>query len=293
MDIDLLRTFLEVQRTRHFGRAADNLFVSQSAVSARIRQLEESLGTALFSRDRNNIRLTAAGERLLVHAERIVTTWKRVRQEIALPEIQSTLISIGGMPSLWDILLQEWLLAMHREQPQILVQAEALGAENLQRRVQEGTLDLALLFDPPGVPALSVSELTRIPLLLVSTRPGIELDRALAEDYLLVDWGTSFAAEHARHFGERAQPRMRLGLGRMAQALLLESGGSAYLALPTVRTLLETGRLHPVAGAPRFHRAVYLVRGADGERETELAPAIESLHRVAASLPLDDPQRPS
>jgi DNA-binding transcriptional LysR family regulator len=44
MDTQLLRTFLEVHRTRHFGRAADNLYVSQSAVSARIRQLEEELG---------------------------------------------------------------------------------------------------------------------------------------------------------------------------------------------------------------------------------------------------------
>ncbi|MEX2517286.1 MAG: LysR family transcriptional regulator, partial [Gammaproteobacteria bacterium] len=44
MDVDLLKTFLEVQRTRHFGRAADNLFLTQSAISARIRQLEDELG---------------------------------------------------------------------------------------------------------------------------------------------------------------------------------------------------------------------------------------------------------
>ena len=41
MDIDLLRTFLEVYRTRHFGRTAENLYLTQSAVSARIRLLEE------------------------------------------------------------------------------------------------------------------------------------------------------------------------------------------------------------------------------------------------------------
>ena len=50
MDIGVLKTFLEVNRTRHFGQAADNLFLTQSAVSARIRLLEQTLGVPLFSR---------------------------------------------------------------------------------------------------------------------------------------------------------------------------------------------------------------------------------------------------
>lgn len=62
MDTELLKTFLEVSRTRHFGRAAESLYLTQSAVSFRIRQLENQLGVNLFTRHRNNIRLTAAGE---------------------------------------------------------------------------------------------------------------------------------------------------------------------------------------------------------------------------------------
>lgn len=60
MDIGLLRAFLEIHRLRHFGRAAKNLFISQSAISARVRQLEDELGTRLFTRERNNIELTPA-----------------------------------------------------------------------------------------------------------------------------------------------------------------------------------------------------------------------------------------
>ncbi len=62
MDTELLKTFLEVSRTRHFGRAAEALYLTQSAVSFRIRQLENQLGVNLFTRHRNNIRLTSAGE---------------------------------------------------------------------------------------------------------------------------------------------------------------------------------------------------------------------------------------
>ena len=58
MYITHLRTYLEVYRTRYFSKAAGNLFVTQSAVSARIRQLEDKLGVRLFTRNRNNIQPT-------------------------------------------------------------------------------------------------------------------------------------------------------------------------------------------------------------------------------------------
>jgi DNA-binding transcriptional LysR family regulator len=77
MDTDLLRTFIEVSKTRHFGRAAENLYLTQSAVSFRIRQLEQQLGVSLFARHRNNIQLTQSGEHLLPYAETILQTLGR------------------------------------------------------------------------------------------------------------------------------------------------------------------------------------------------------------------------
>ena len=94
MDVGLLKAFLEVYRSRHFGHAAKNLFISQSAVSARIRQLEDELGIKLFTRDRNNIELTTAGKRFLIYAENILNTWNRARQEIAVPEGIDILLSV-------------------------------------------------------------------------------------------------------------------------------------------------------------------------------------------------------
>lgn len=63
MDLNLLRTFLEVSKTRHFGKAAQNLYLTQSTVSFRIKQLEEQVGIELFIRERNNIMLTISGDR--------------------------------------------------------------------------------------------------------------------------------------------------------------------------------------------------------------------------------------
>lgn len=100
MDTDLLKTFIEVNRTRHFGRAADNLFVTPSAVSARIRLLEEQLGVRLFVRERNKLRPTPSGERLLGHARQLLATWERARQDVALGAQQADELALGAIPGL-------------------------------------------------------------------------------------------------------------------------------------------------------------------------------------------------
>ncbi len=62
MDIELARTFLEIVRMRSFVRAAEQLNVSQTAVSARVKALEEQLGRSLFIRNKNGASLTPAGQ---------------------------------------------------------------------------------------------------------------------------------------------------------------------------------------------------------------------------------------
>lgn len=104
MDTELLKTFLEVSRTRHFGRAAEALYLTQSAVSFRIRQLENQLGVNLFTRHRNNIRLTTAGEKLLPYAETLMNTWQAARKEVAHTSRHNE-FSIGASASLWSVCL--------------------------------------------------------------------------------------------------------------------------------------------------------------------------------------------
>ncbi|MCM3885329.1 LysR family transcriptional regulator [Frankia sp. R82] len=71
-----LRYFVAVAEEQSFTRAARRLFISQPALSKQIRQLEQSLRTVLFVRDRRTIRLTPAGEALLPHARRLTENWE-------------------------------------------------------------------------------------------------------------------------------------------------------------------------------------------------------------------------
>lgn len=260
MDIALLKTFLEVNRTRHFGRAADNLFLTQSAVSARIRLLEETLGVQLFTRDRNNIQLTPGGARFLKHAESIVNAWNQACQDTTLQDERKRPLSVGAMISLWDILLQDWMQELCARHPDIALRADAFSAETLVRRMLDGGLDLGFMFDPPQLAELLVEELGAIPLRLVATRPGLDAATAVREpDYVMVDWGTSFAIAHAREFPDMPTPSLHMGLGRMALSFILARGGAAYLAEPMVASHLAEGLLYAVADAPRIERHCFAV----------------------------------
>ena len=267
MDLELLRTFLEVNRTRHFGKAAQALHLTQAAVSARIKQLENILGVRLFDRLRRDIRLTPEGNRLVNHADLLIAEWRKTRQEVALGGARQQL-SVGGTLRLWDIVLQDRVHRLSQQQPQLAIIAESLPAELLTRRLLDGVLDLAFMVEPPTLEILQISTVGVIELLLVGSRPIATADAALADEYLMVDWGVAHALEHRRLFPDAQEPRVRVSHSKMALGHLLELGGFAYLPAPLVAMHLHSGRLHRVPDAPTIERtvaAIYPLRGAKNE----------------------------
>lgn len=267
MDIDELKTFLEVYRTRHFGQAAENLYISQSTVSARIRQLEQNLGVSLFTRDRNNIQLTSAGKKLLIYAESILTSWTRARFEIGSEDEGQTPFVIGGVPSLWDINLQELLNYLHESLPDIAIYAETHSAEIFLRRLYEQTMDMAFIFDAPQSTDLEIIEVAHVPLVLVSSYTGLSINEVFTKQYVLVDWGTSFATSHARFFRDVAPPSIRISLGRIAKNYIISQGGSAYLPEPYISEQIDNDLLHYVKDAPVIDRVAYAVFNPDNSKK--------------------------
>ncbi len=279
MDIGLLKTFLEVNRTRHFGQAADNLYLTQSAVSARIKLLEQSVGVPLFVRTRNNIELTPAGQKLLKYADTILNTWNRARQEIALDETNLTPFVVGGVPSLWDIFLQDWLNALSTNEPNLVVHAEVHGAETLVRRLLDFSMDVAFIFESIQMTELLVREVGDIELILVSSTPDQSIIEAVNQNYVLVNWGTSFAINHAQHFPDIKPPKIHVQLGRLAYNHIRECGGSAYLSKSMVSQDLIDNTLFQVADAPVINRMCYAVYLPNSDRrhiiEQAIAPLME------------------
>ena len=146
MDIGIARTFLEVVKTGSFVRAAENLNLTQTAVSARIRVLEDQLDRPVFIRNKAGARLTPAGEQFQRFATTLVQVWARAQRAVALPPGRETVVTIGAELSLWSPLLRHWLLWMRRECPEIAVSTQIDASERLMEQVQDGSLDVAVIY---------------------------------------------------------------------------------------------------------------------------------------------------
>lgn len=254
MDTVLARTFLEIVSTGSFIAAADRLNVSQTAVSARVRTLEDLLQRRLFIRNRGGARLTAAGERFKVHAATLVDVWERARQQVALPSGSVDLVSLGAEVSLWNPLLSELLIRLRASDPALALRADVAGAATLLDCVQDGSLDLALVYDPEPRPDLVIELLLEEKLVMASTAADGSVD---PQTYVHVDWGRAFGASHDAAFPQLANASVRISLGPLALDYLLSVGGSGYFRLGVARELLAAGRLHRVAGAPEFSYSVH------------------------------------
>jgi DNA-binding transcriptional LysR family regulator len=277
MDIENLRTFLAVVRTRHFGKAAQELCITQSAVSARVRQLENMLGTPLFIRQRNDIRLTAQGQQLRKHAETIVHAWARARQETGLGDTFTGGIAIGAVWDLWETLLDGWLCRLREGLPDLALQAEAGVTDLLIRRLIDGVIDLAVLFEPPQVPALELRESGMLRLVLAATQEHLTVEQSLQAGYIMVDYGAAFALNHAQQFPDMPTPALRVNHGAMARRYLEHADGAAYLPEAMLASAGDGHRLHPVASAPVIERPVFAVYRSGSEREDHIREVLQLL----------------
>jgi LysR family transcriptional regulator, flagellar master operon regulator len=259
MDIGLARTYLAVVATGSFVATAEKLHITQTAVSARIRALEEQLGRPLFIRNKAGARLTVAGERFLRHATILVRTWENARQQIILPPGRAEGVSVGAELSLWDPLLVDWLIWMRRERPEIAVRAEVDSSALLLEKLRDGALDVGVLHNPPQQPELVVELLCEEKLIMVTTA---EDGKMHPDDYIFVDWGPAFAANHDAAFATPLNPAVSINLGPLARTYLLTVGGAGYFRLGSVQPYIAEGRMRPVADAPEFSHSVYIVYSA-------------------------------
>lgn len=286
MDIELIKTFLEVKDSRHFGKAAENLYLTQAAVSTRIRQLERYFGVTLFQRARNNIQLTLAGERLIPHAEAMLNTLRMAKQDVALASEQVAQISIAGTPNTWDVYIHDAISKIYIDQPQISLIAEILSREQLTRQLLERTLDVAILFDPPKVEELKIESLHMFNLVPVTTFQNDITVPSEVQRYIMIDWGTSFINWHAKEVTDISIPAIRTSTARIALDLMLQCGGSAYLPDMLARPFIDQGQLFEIKALPVFERELFSAFHKENENE-------ERIIEIKNLLRKDEPEAPA
>jgi DNA-binding transcriptional LysR family regulator len=188
MELHQLEYLIAVAEEANFTRAAERVHVSQSGVSAQVRQLERDLGVTLIDRSSRTARLTEAGAAALPHARSALAAVAALRQAV---DEMNTLIRgklVVGMVTACTITgLFEALAEFHHAYPGVAVALTEDNSARLVERVQSGTADLALIGAagslPPGLDTLTIASerLTAAvppghPLLtLLTGRPGVTL----------------------------------------------------------------------------------------------------------------------
>lgn len=170
MELRQLQTFREVAKTLSFTRTATTLNYAQSSVSAQIQTLEEELGVALFDRLGRRIILTAAGQRLLHYADKLLALADEAL--IAVPGEQEPAgsLTIGAPETLCAYRLPQVVEAFRRCYPKVaIIFRPSPTAENWDELLGDGMADAALILNEPyQAPQLIVQPLYQEPILVVA-----------------------------------------------------------------------------------------------------------------------------
>ncbi|QES42987.1 LysR family transcriptional regulator [Streptomyces venezuelae] len=167
MELRQLEYFVAVAEEENFTRAAERVHISQSGVSAQIRQLEHDLGTSLFDRSGRSTRLTPAGRAALRHARSALAAVDAVRQ--AVDEVNGLIrgrLVVGMVTACTVTPLFDALSAFHHHHPGVEITLLEDTSDRLMERLRAGTADLALISTagtPP--PTLETYEIIREPLV--------------------------------------------------------------------------------------------------------------------------------
>jgi DNA-binding transcriptional LysR family regulator len=159
MDIRQLETFLRIVDTGSFGAAAQALNATQSTVSARIRELERSLGVELFDRTLHRARLTAKGQDLVAAAREIVRLAASVRHRIGDKDALTGTVRLGVVGLVAITWLPRLMSALRERYPNLAVVLDMGLTAMLVDKLRNGDLDLALVTGPvmeSGLQAISL-----------------------------------------------------------------------------------------------------------------------------------------
>ncbi|WP_036725976.1 LysR family transcriptional regulator [Patulibacter minatonensis] len=181
LDPRLLRTFLAVAETLHFGRAADRLHLAQGSVSGHVRRLEDVLGVELLARTSRSVALTAAGAVLQEHARRLEqATLAAVRETRRADRGQSGSLSVGIAAAIPLELVSPAIAAFREARPDVALELREAPWTDPSGGLADGGVDVAFLRPPVAAAGVALET------LVVEDRMAIlPADHRLAEREVL------------------------------------------------------------------------------------------------------------
>ena len=257
MNLVELRTFLTIIETGNLVRASEQLHVTQSTITARLKSLEDELGQVLINRQKSGASLTAAGVRLQRYANTISDLWVQARQETALPDAMNAVCNIACHPDLWPDMGSKMFDYIRAKHPSVALSVWHGNQADLTNWLNAGLTDISLTYWSNASQKQRVSHLITDELVLVSTLKNSPMK--FDPNYVFVEAGDEFGHQHASAYADANTARISFGTAQLGLEYLLQKGGSAYLPMRIAKPYLEADKLYLIEQAPTFERTAFLI----------------------------------
>lgn len=290
MDTARLEAFVEVARTGTISKAAEALFVTQPALTARLQALERSLGAELLVRSRHGSRMTEAGKALLPHAERALSAMRTGRA--AVEEVRSGgagRLTIGAAPAVSTYVLPAMLHRFQAKHPGVRLVVRSGHSEEILQMVLRDEVEVGLM-RPIQHPDVTATLLYEDELTLVVHRGHrfaaaghVRMGELASEHLILFDRTSSYhelTSAIVRQAGISPRGRLEVDNIDAAKRMVEQRLGIALLPRTSVQADIGSGRLVPVTVtdmAPVRRQIVIARRRDAGEVTPVLAAFLATL----------------
>jgi LysR family hydrogen peroxide-inducible transcriptional activator len=243
-----LRYFEALARHKHFGRAAEDCAISQPALSMQIRELEQSLGSALVERRPNEVVLTELGSEIAGRAEQLLTgasdlvDYARHGQKTL-----SGVLRLGVIPTIAPFLLPRILPALQKEYPELKPELRETQTKVLLDELSRGSLHVLLLALPVGDGEIETLKLFDDPFLLavpaddpLPARTRVSPSEVSARQLLLLEEGHCLR-DQAVAFCSMQNNETPAGLGATSLSTVMQMVAHGYGATLLPRIAVDAG----------------------------------------------------
>ncbi len=238
LNLHLLRIFATVARRKSFTRAAEELVISQPAVSKGVRELERQLGLPLLDRSRGVVTLTEAGETLLHYAQRIFAMEAAAEVAVAqMRRVERGKLAIGASPTIGIYLLPALLGVFHRRYPDVQPSLEIAATRAILERLLTSPLDMAFVEGPVDVEGVIATPWRDDTLVVIAASDHpLALAQARAQPVAApATRGGMLAAKSAMASAATSAARERFAMQIVAEPFIQREAGSG------TRTIVDEG----------------------------------------------------
>lgn len=187
MNFRQLEAFIAIVQLGSFAAAAMRLNATQSAISARVQELENSLGVELFDRRRRRVQLTPKGRELLEYAERAMDLASQIKHRVGAPEILSGIVRVGVAELIALTWLPQLVALVNERYPLISLDCHVALTRNVAARLTAGEIDVALIPSAVGLDGSYERERLGVNRLVWMASPRLGLHGRVLDQEELVE----------------------------------------------------------------------------------------------------------